>query len=279
MKHPFVISAIGHLIVILLIIFGLPHWHRSEPLMVTEVPIEIVDISDITQLKKKVVKTAKKKEVVQKKPKKPTPITGEVKQVKKETPKPKEVKKEVIKVAEKQKIEKKKDPPKKDVIQAEEKKVKKKEIKKPEPKKKEDALDALFKDLEKMKQEQMDEKKKKEEDIKSFTEANRANVEKLTLSEKDALMYQIQDNWHYVPGSFDHVSAFKVMIKVNEERVVQSVTLLDKSVLSQNAGRSCFESIKRAIFRSSPLHLPMDKQYSWSDGVRVTVDPEHVQVF
>ena len=143
-------------------------------------------------------------------------------------------------MAEKQKIEKKKEPPKKDVIQADEKKVKKKELKNPEHKQTEDALDALFNDLEKMKQEQMDEQKKEKEEIKSFAEANRANVEKLTLSEKAALMFQIQDNWHYVPGSFDHVSAFKVMIKVNEERVGQSVTLLDKSVLSQNAGISCF---------------------------------------
>jgi len=69
------------------------------------------------------------------------------------------------------------------------------------------------------------------------------------------------------------------MIQVNGEGEVKTVHLLDQSILSQSSAKACFESIKRAIFRTSPLSLPMDKKPSWSDGIRVTVDPQHVQIF
>jgi len=102
MKNAFIASGILHVVVVIIAMVGVPFFVKDEPLIITPVSIELVDIADVTQTNlrappkkqekpKEIVKPEKPKEAP--KPPEPAPKVEkenppEIKEVKKEPPKP-----------------------------------------------------------------------------------------------------------------------------------------------------------------------------------------------
>ncbi len=279
MRNGVIYSGILHAAIFFLILFGLPSLFHKKIVEDQVVTVEILPISELTNVKPKKAQKQKleeKKEVSSPTPPKPSlpdPSKAKLEEKPKpveNTPKVKEETKPVVKEAENKpvKVEEKPKP-----------KEEKKEDKKKEEKKAEDSFAAVLKSVEKL--DAKPEEKKEEEKTEDFgaVEDLLSNVKEqpeykpgipLSLSEKDAIKQQITKNWTILSGIKDAQNmVVTLVIKLAIDGSVQDVSIKDKVRYgTDQAFRAMADSAVRAVYKSSPLQgLPAEK-YDVQDGWR-----------
>jgi outer membrane biosynthesis protein TonB len=268
-------SLILHALLILLMIFGLPHLFKPEPPKEMAISVELLPIKDISNVK------TKKKPIEEKKddtpdeaktivkasnvmPEEPKPEKKDLPKKEEQpqpTPNKKEEKKEEIKEAKKE--EKKKEEKKKDEPKKEEKKKEKKQNFDP---------DALLKSLEDSADKKTDKatknktQAKKEEESKEEAKGTFDPNMELSISEEDFIKQQIYKYWNYPAGAKDAGKlTVLLLIDINTDGTVTNVEIIggekgDNPVVYQ----AVMDSAVRAVKRASPLkNLPTDKYSNW----------------
>lgn len=264
-KGPIVASLVFHVIILLVMIFGLPILMKDRLDEFQPIAVELVDVAEITQ-------TNKPPQIV-KKPEEPKEIE-EPPPPKEEKPKPEpepEVKPEPKPEPEPEpepvpepKPKPKPEPPK--------------EKPKPEPKEPEKTLDSLLKDL------------TPEEDTTESDTETEADIDttpdpapdatlgpKLTMSEMDALRYQLSQCWNVPIGAQDAEDlSVEIRIFMNPDRTVRDAKVLDTGRYNRDTFfRAAADSALRAVRnpRCTPLNVPADKYDTWKTIV-VNFDPK-----
>ncbi|HPQ50829.1 MAG: energy transducer TonB [Alphaproteobacteria bacterium] len=276
MKTPLIASVIFHVVLFTIVIVGLPHW-KSDLDIIEAVPVELVDnIGEMTTTNKPPVtakpKEEKKPEPPKKEEKKPDPPKKETAKPPAEDvlqPPPKEEKAEKIpeKKPEKKPEPKKPTPPKK-------------EEKKPDPKKQEDSFESLLKDLtpDEPPQPDADETAPKMTDPTPSPNISRFSTV-LSMTEMDALRYQLSQCWNIMAGAMDSESLrVEVKVVVNPDRTVRSAKILDQSKYGNDPFfRAAADSAVRALNnpKCTPLNLPPEKYDEWRE-MTIVFDPKEM---
>lgn len=255
-------SVILHLVLFVLIVFGLPEFLTPEPdPQPVAISVDILPIAPISNVKPQ-EKTPEKPE-----PKKPA---EEQKTEKKATP---ETKKEEVK------------KPEPEPLPTPEKKpeIKKPEIKKPEEKKpvkkKEDNLESIFKsvkDTAKATESKQPTEKTAPPNQKEAKSDRYDDTIPLSLSEIDGIKQQFEPCWNVPSGAKDaHNLIITVNVKLNEDGSVVSAELHGDRAryLSDSFFRTAADSAIRAVKRCSPLkQLPTGKYGTWRE-LELVFDP------
>lgn len=286
MRQGVILSSLLHFALFILLFFGLPNF-MSRGLDENQViTVEILPVSEMTNVKPKSVKPQLKpmvdKEVTSATPQKqslPDPVQKpEIAKIAEPTPKlkeqPKEVKKAEVAPLVKPKEEKKPEPDKTVAV--------KKEV--------EPELDfaSVLKSVEQFKEVKSDEKAKEEDnfdDVEDFLSNVKEQQYKpgipLSLSEKDAIRQQISRNW---TGAWGGKSAGEIVvtlvIHLAEDGEVTKVENVDSNRYKNDQYfKAMADSAIRAVYKSSPLkNLPPEK-YAVKDGwreIKLNFDPKEM---
>ncbi len=262
-KKALIISLGIHFLVLLLVIFGLPHF-KTDPEIVEPVPVQLIaNVGELTTTNKPPVEAPKPE-----KPKEEPPQKQE------EKPKPPEPKKAEPKPPAEEEL---KDPPKDD--KAEKVPEKKKEPPKKEPEKQND-FDSLLKDLTPEEKQQPDTDKT---DKKMTEPTPTPNVSKfsdvLSISEMDALRQQLSQCWSVMAGAADSEDLrVELDVVVNQDRTVAQVEVVDQSKYNSNPTfRAAADSAMRAMRNPNctPLNVPVDKYNQWHE-MTIVFDPKEM---
>ncbi len=253
-------SAVIHIVMILLVLVALPEaWENHRESLPTAMSVEVVKISDITNIK---TKEAQKKET-KKKPKKAI-----AKKAKSASSSNKKAKK---------KPKKKLAPPKpKKTPKPKPKKKKEKPKEKPKPKPKEKKKEKIEqKDLSSILKSVADAAKKEEGDVpsKSNQEVKKAKSSDynpslpMSMSEIDAIRSQFVKCWN-MPAGARNAHELKVVldIKLRQNGSVINVALAKDEARYYRDGffRAAADSAMRAVHRCSPIKgLPPKKYETW----------------
>lgn len=260
------LSALFHISLIALIYFGLPSIMDKRVFEENVVTVELLPISEITNVKpqKKPAPTKKEKKTkltaLKPKPSLPDPNKEYAPKIKPEPlPKPKEP------------APVKKDQAKKPVP-VEKKQPTKKTAEKPQK----DMFASVLKTVEKIEEHNSDNKEQddKLKEIEDFLSKSKQTNYKpgipLSLSEKDAIRQQIMSNWTVLAGA---KNAEDVVVTLNIA-LASSGEVVDvkiKNMLRYNSDsfyKAIVDSAVRAVYKSSPLkNLPPEK-YDTKDGWR-----------
>jgi outer membrane biosynthesis protein TonB len=267
MKRSAIYSALLHLAVMVLAVLGLPSLLADEPLVVRAITVELVTIADETAAPNIDPEPKPAKEG----PEPPKPN---------EPPPPPEAAPPPPPVPEPPKLaadappplpEKKPEPDPKPKL---EKKAEKKEVATKPPQK-----------LPKLKP-KMKVRKKKERKEKDFDKVLRSVAEnepveraapqtatalsnRLTISELDAIRYQIQRCWNVPAGARDAENLIvELKVDMNPDATVRQVQAINDGgrYYTDTYYRVAAESAIRAVLnpKCSPLKLPLDKYETWS---------------
>lgn len=273
MERSLLISLALHGAMLLLLWLGLPMFLPPPAPPTQLVPVEIADVSAITNTRVK----------PQPAPPKPMPQPAKpVEQPKPPTPKPPEqppVPEQKVPVAEKEPEALPEKPPEKP---PEPKKVeppkKAEEKEKPKP----DAMASILRNLEKLRPKtapkKTEEPSEEEEDSEPESEAPSLST-KLSISEEDALKRQIYGCWNPPIGARNAEQlVVEVLVTVNPDRTVQTAKVTDRSrMASDSFFRAAAESALRALRhpQCTPLMLPPDKYEQWK-VIRFNFDPRQM---
>lgn len=282
MKLGLIISLVFHGCLLAFALFSLTSAQALKPMEVKSIPMEIVDISELTKLKAGLKKAPEKKETKQKDKK---PVAKEIKKAKKKKkPAPKRA---VQQVAEKQEPApvKKPEPQKK-----EPKPVKKKVAEKPKPKPKPKAKP---KPKPKAKLVKKKTKKKKFNEDKIAALLNKVpdsgpTATKLpdlpgarkvkgnpqgkhltmSISEIDAFRRQVSQCWNPPVGG---LGAEDLRVKLRLQ-LRKDGSLKGQPQILNSGGRSSFhraaaDSAARAVWQCQPYNLPARKYDTWKDMI------------
>lgn len=289
-KRAVTISAIVHVIVLLVAIFGipfLPDRTYDEPI---PIGIEVMDVSEMATTDKP---EASSRKAEQKKPEeKPTP---EQPPQAKEPPKPVATPKPVEKPPEK--VEEAKPPPQNDLADIEEPKPKEKPEEKPTPPKEEPKKEEPKKDEPDTQEEDFQsvlknlapsptDEKPAEQDMMTtapLADAPSAGTlgDKVTMSEMDALRRQLAQCWNLTASSgAAEAEDLKIGVKliINADRTVQSAEIVDQMrYASDEFFRAAADSAIRAVRNPlcSPLNLPPEKYDQWK-SLTIRFDPSEM---
>lgn len=265
-----VLSLLLHSSIILLFLIGLPNLFRRELSPPPVIPIEVINISDLTKapdLKVKPQEDGPKEELKEKPtPPKPTPIAEKIPDPD-PTPEPEakpepETKPEPIEPE--LTMDDLLDPivkeePKKEEKPKEKKKQKKKEKKKKKPKK---DVTSLLNSIEKL--ESSSEGPTQPDQDESSTAKHASNIiGDLSITELDLIRQQLKKYW-IPPAGAKNAQNFttEIRIHVNPDCTVQSTEIVSTSHPNDPSMRSFAESANRAIHKSKkdgPLKLPPDR--------------------
>ncbi len=298
-RRSLILSGLAHLLVIIVLVFGLPRWISRHDMQEQISVVQILPIKEITNIKPshpkpKVSKTPdkqkaseqKKEQVKTSQPTKAAKPEPKIEKKQDPQPMPKLTNKPIIKekpkptpVAKATKVEEKKQPDKKQAPQQQE--VKKDNDKKATNKQHDD-FDTVLKAVQKMDDQKADKAKQKVEnnkddfnDVESLI-ANNAKDEDykpglpMSISEKDAIKQQIMQNWDVLPGAKDAKDMVVTLrIALAPDGAVTNVIIVNKIRYgSDNSYRASVDSAIRAVYKSSPLkNLPPEK-YDVLDGWR-----------
>ncbi len=247
MFSSFIRSILFHILVVLLLYIFSNYLSFSKKTLITEIPLEIVDISDKTKIKKVVKKKVVKKEVVKEKVEEnfrlPDPVSK---------PKIPEF------------VNKKRDL-----------KKKKKEVKK--TKEKVNRLSSILKSIDEVK----DQKKKEVDKVPIDQEYNNKILEsdeKLTISELDMIRRQFIPCWN-IPAGAKNIQNLKVLIKIklDEDGNVLESELIKTDSFNNSFYRAAAESAMRAIRHPSckKLKVPVKKYKVWKN-LTLNFDPSMI---
>lgn len=280
-------SLIMHTVAFIMLFAGLPVFKSKRNYEEQVVTVEILPVSEITNVKPKTAKpkTDPNKEVITKtapkislnEPQKKPKDDVKVESLPKPALKPEE-KKEALKA-------KPEDKPKP-----------KPEEKKPEDKKKDkqaipdDAFAAALKSIEEF-QEKDDKKQDKPEEkvdfsaVEDFLSTAKESQYKeglpMSVNEKDAIRQQIMQNWTVPSGAKDIQNIVATLhLNVQPDGTISKVEITDQSRYNTDPSfRAMADSAVRAVYKSSPLkNLPAEK-YDVKDGWReleINFDPSEM---
>lgn len=279
LKGPFFISIVFHLVVITAMSVGLPYI-TEDRVVSAPIPIEIVEIDEMTTTNKVAPPKPKLPEAEPEKPSPPverevvpqmveetppdlvTPQAPEIEEV--PPPPPPEPEKVEEKPAEKPKPKPKPPEPKKEIT----KKVEEKKD-----------FQSLLKNL-------VAEPEASAEDP-AATETNKPSdvsqiamlSERLTMSEEDALRRQLGQCWNVPAGAkFAEDLIVEVRVIVNRDRTVQQATILDTGRYNRDSYyRAAADAAIRALRnpKCTPLALPADKYEQWKTTI-ITFNPSEM---
>lgn len=281
-------SIILHVMLFLLIYFGLPSLMKDKVLEDNVVMVEILPVSEITNVKvaKLKPKVEPKKDVkldpTPSKPSKPEPEKPKPVETPKPLPpevKPEPVKPEPVKPVEKP-VEKQKE------VKKEEKKP---EPKKPEKKQEDHSLDSILKNLEKPQAEEKKEEPKKGDNAdfdkmadalsKTETETEYKPNVPVSASVKDAIRKQVSDNWSITSGAKDAKDMVVTLtISMGQDGTVTDVKIGNQMRYNTDAPyRAMVDSAVRAVHKASPMKgLPADTYQGGWDQIEMNFDPSEM---
>lgn len=264
-----------HLLLLLIVIFGLPVLLENEQLITPRlIPVDIVNIADVTNTR------VSDKPVLN-----PTPTPTKVeKQQPPPTPEPPKEEAKPDKPAEKpddkaEALPDKTKPKEKEKPKEEKKKEEKKEEKKPEKK---TDLTAVLKNVAKLKDDikpQPDVTTKETDEKAVMSDEPPSLGQTLSISEMDALRRQIQQCWNVPIGArgIENMNV-EIYIEVNEDRTVRRAEITDRArLITDSFFRTVAESARRALFnpRCSPLMVPEGKYSDWKT-IRMNFNPSEM---
>ena len=239
----FIKSISFHLLIIFSFLVFDSFYDFSRRNIVTEIPIEVVDVSEKTKVKKKKLEKKVEKKVEQRfTPPKP---------ISKPNPPEFEEKDKNVKV----KVEKKKE-----IIKEE---------------KKENRLSSILKSIEKVtKNNKIKKDDKIEEKQKDITQSSNFD-EKITISEKDLIRRQFAACWNPPSGS-KNIDKLKVLVKLtlDENGNVMDAKLVNNGNMNDPFYRSAAERAMRAVRHSAckKIKVPSKKFQTWKN-MTLNFDP------
>lgn len=257
-------------------IFGFPFLSKPPPEMSQPIPIEMADISELTQTNKPVEHDAPKPPD-EKKPEPPKPAPERPKQAPKQTsatpPKPVAAQKDDLALPDKKveivKPEKPKPKPKVEPP--------KKILQKADDKPNDDPFKTLLKNLQDEKPDPSKEAGKT--DAKPEQAVAAPLGDKMTMSEMDALRQQLSQCWNVLAGvRYAEDIVVDMTLTMNPDRTVQRAGVVDTMRYNtDNIFRAAADSAIRAINdpQCSPLLLPPDKYQQWKE-ITVRFDPREI---
>ncbi|MBX9786503.1 MAG: energy transducer TonB [Alphaproteobacteria bacterium] len=294
MREGAILSGLLHGVVILLLLVGLPELFRRELEPPPVIPIEIVNIADITQapdlkVKPKIDGPETEKEE-KPEPPKPTPVvekTPEPEPEPEKTPEPEPVPEPeampevtmddlLAPIEEEKKKEEKKKEEKKKEEKKKEEKPKPKEKKKKKQKPKKDFM-KLLNNIDKM-EASADGPAQKDQDENSTSDhaANNINAV-LSITELDLIRRQLAACWNVPAGAQDAKDLYvDVRIEMNPDATVQSAVVTGSSG-NGSSKRAAEDSALRAVRnpKCSPLKLPLHRYDQWKT-ITIRFDPKHI---
>ncbi len=268
MPRSYGLSVLLHIGIILVLLFGFPiFFDEDKEFTPTVMTVEIVPISDISNLKKS------QKPLTQDPKPMPKPVKP-VQPTKKEAPKP-EPKKDAVPLPDKPK----EDPKKPD-------KPKPPEPKKEEPKPTPDEEDDFAVLMNKLKQDTPSEdevKEKPKEKAKAGATSRSDTYDPtipLSISEKDAIRSQFVKCWRMPAGARgDYSLSVLIEVRLNPDGSVLEAGLSRSQVSryqSDSFFRAAADSALRAVQQCSPLQgLPADKYNGWK-YLELNFDPQEL---
>ncbi len=279
-KNGLFYSAAFHLLLLLLMIFGLPSLLKNEPPPEpTAITVELLPISELSNVKPSEEKQAEKpkpEEQKQEEQKKPSPP------VKTSEPTPPAPAPEPAPV-QKPKPETKPEP-KKEEKKPEPKPEPKPEVKKEPKKKKESDLDAILKAVRETAQKEKTEKK---EPVKESTSSSSKAISsrfdpsmQMSISEKDAIMGQLAKCWNPPAGA---KNAHELVVVINAE-FNSDGSFIKAEIASESRGRynsdpffqAAADAALRAVRQCSPLkNLSPEKYNAWG-SMELHFDPREM---
>ncbi|MHA1537204.1 MAG: hypothetical protein ACTSUD_06590 [Alphaproteobacteria bacterium] len=307
MRSGVAFSAVMHVALAILIVFGLPLAKKKLAPLAPPVAIEIINIAEKTNPPKGKKRAAKAKKPTPKPPRtrqaaaprKPEPKPKPpVKRAEKPPPKPKPIPKPVVKKAEKPKPAPKKPP---QVAALPKPKAEKKPPPKPEPKpkaaqpapqprvkakpapkpkarprpRKRMSLAQLLESANKLKPRAKTGKREAPTARRGSPRHDASR--KLSSSELDALKRQIVQCWYFPAGARDAKDlVVEISVVVNRDRTVRQARIVDVARMRRDPFyRSAAESARRAMLnpRCSPLKLPPEKYDLWR-SMTLTFNPK-----
>ncbi len=275
MKGPFLTSALFHIVLIIISIVGLPFIAKERVIIATPISVQLVDIDELTQTNRVAPPKNKPKEIEAPKPPaaKPTPpkMTEEAppdltkpKPPKPVKDKPKDTEKPVLPPD----SVKKKDPVKP--------KPKPKPRDKPKPKATQNDFQSLLKNLAPDAGEEQQEKTKNKQTESPVGQIAKLS-DQLTISELDALKYQIARCWNVPTGiKYAEDLAVEIRVVINPDGTINRTSVVDKGRYNRDSAfRAAADSAVRALRnpRCSPLKLPPGKYNEWKNTV-MNFDPK-----
>lgn len=300
MFRNFALSIVFHVVVVVAAYVGLPGFNSFEEFQDIPIAVEIVNVTDETNLPTKAKKPEPKKEVAKERPKPPPKPPapppapqGAVEQPPEPEPVPEEEKVAVIVQPEPKPKKEAKPKPK---AQDEPKKVETKKRaptpippRKPKPP---DRFASVLKTLEEFKEAPPPEKQEEEKKVKpkrdfasmmaNALESDRVRSDigpDLTISEKDLVRQQIQRCWNLPAGAKDaHTMIIAIRMVMNPDGTVQQARILDQSRMGTDPFyRTMAESALRATLnpRCQPFKLPPEKYERWKT-MRLNFDPREM---
>jgi hypothetical protein len=288
-KRALTLSAGVHVLILLIVVFGLPFLPQREFDTPMPIGIEVMDVSEVAQTTKPEASSTKAEKQVDT-PTPPVPPKVQEKPKPPSEPKPKPE-------PEKPKEEPPKPPPQSDLSDQppEEKPVEKPEPK-PEPPKEEKPKEEPKKDepdtqeedfeavLKNLSPEETTAEKPAEENLMTQSpvqeEASSGTIgDRITMSEMDALRRQLAQCWSILAGAEGAQDlVIEVRMQVNADRTVQSAEIVDQMRYnSDEIFRSAADSAMRAVRNPmcNPLNLPPEKYDQWK-SIKVRFDPREM---
>lgn len=276
-----VFSAVFHMAVIALIYFGLPHFARELPPMDMPVPVEVVNVADITNAPPP---PAPKPEPEKPEPPKPEPVKApppppppkpEVAappEPKPEPPKPEPPKAVAEAPVPEPKPKVRPEPPLKDV---------KPERKPPPP----DDMASVLKSVEKLKQQKHEETPvETAEALKNRTQAPREfnPAVPVSISQIDAIRRHFEKCWNIPAGARDAEDlAVEIRVTMAPDATVQQAQIVEQTRMATDPYyRAAAESALRAVLNPlchslQDVGLKPDQYDQWKDMV-ITFNPKQM---
>lgn len=274
MREGAILSALLHGLVILFLILGLPSFLQRDLEPPPIIPIEIMNIADLTQAPSETVKPKNDSPKVEQKEEKPTktvPVSERIPDLEINDmitddltmddlladvveDKPKEEKKE------KKKEEKKKPE-------------KKKEDKKKKAKPKNDFM-KLLNNIEKTAS-SSEGPTQPEQDEKSTADHAARNInDVLSVTELDLIRRQLQACWNVPAAAKDAKNLYvDVRVEMNPDATVRDAKVIGSNGNLQVAKDSALRAVRNP--KCSPLKLPMDRYSDWK-VITIRFDPQHI---
>lgn len=264
MRRGVILSGLLHAAAIAIAVVGLPQSWQKIDVIAQPIPVQIVDISEITNLPKAAPEPVAEEKPQEAKKPEPEPEKEKVAPPREEPPEPEvappppppEPKPEV-----------KEDPKPKPKPEPEAKpeqvaQVKDKPRRRPKPPKPD--FTSVLKTVEDIRKHRKTTEKSEEKprQTASAQSANNIPDQPLTLSELDAIRRQFISCWNVDPGTKDLAKmVVSVRVSLNPDRTVREAQLLDNVGAGDRYYRSFAESALRAVRnpRCSPVRLPPKK--------------------
>ena len=264
MQQGFTLSVIFHLVLGLIFLYELPNLFHKEIQTDYAMVVDIVNVSELTNVN---VKTTDKKNDESTQTKK-APKSQDIKQESQDNSKEKIAKAD----DDSEKIPVKKETPKKEVVNQEKKLEKNKKDDNPKKKKTDDFEKSIMKSLEE--ESKKKENKKIDKEFKDFAEAIKGDTNKefnsnipMSISEIDLIKSQITKNWN--------TTSFSGANSLGMEVIVMIILDMDGNVISaqpklgSNSSpyyQAFVDSSVRAVKASSPIkNLDKEKFGSWKE--------------